>query len=163
MNCNRQATDVEADGNTEGRTDAEMDERPSKGRTVTPGPDEMDYSDELRRGGWFGIVDNSLIVVHDGDGVAVGIEDVAEVTAQDIDRFVGLLSLVLVGFGIWGTTKNPLAGIAFALAGAVSVYLTYRKRNRLTISVAGRPKPIRLYPANAGATYAAVTDAISED
>lgn len=158
MTLNRQRAEREPNMATGGETTDGASEDP----IPLPGLEEMEYSDDLRNGGWLGIDDDTLIVMDDGDGVAIGFDDVIEVTFQDIDRFVGVLSVVLVAFGIWGTTKNMLAGLAFALAGCVSLYLTYRKRNRLTVFVDGRPKPIQLYPANAEATYAAVTDGLSE-
>jgi transketolase C-terminal domain/subunit len=132
--------------------------------------DQFDYCDDLRQGGWLGIGndaggwigidDDTLVVVRDGDHFTVPFDEVTEVTARDIDRFIGILSLALVGFGIWATTENVLGGIAFAVTGGVSLYLTYRKRDRITITVAGRPKPIRVYPTNAGTTYGALTDAL---
>lgn len=140
-----------------------MDDRLAEDPTAPPTLDQLDYRDDLRRGGWLGIKDDTLIVVHDGDSVAVPLDDITEMTARDIDRFLGILSLALLGFGLWAPIESLLASTAFAIVGTVSLYLTYRKRDRITVSVAGRAKPIQLYPANASATYAAVTDALHED
>lgn len=129
---------------------------------VTP-PDRLEYHTDLRSGGWLGIDDDTLIITREStEPRTVPLDDVAEVTARDIDWFLVVMSLTLLGFGLWATSRNVVGGLLFAAAGLGSLLLTYRKRNRLTISVSGRPKPLRCYPVDSTATYAAIEDALHD-
>jgi hypothetical protein len=118
-------------------------------------PDErIEYRCDLRTGGWVGLTDDHLLVVDpDDDDVRVALDEVAQVTLQDFDWFVGVLSVALVGFGLFMTRQNALGGLAFAAFGAASLYWSYRKRQEVHVHVADRPKPITLYPAAADEFY----------
>ncbi|MFC6963285.1 hypothetical protein [Halocatena marina] len=130
---------------------------------VTTRRDQLEYHTDLRSGGWLGIDDDALVIVRESEEpLSVPLDDIAEVTAQDIDLFLVVMSVTLVGFGLWATSRNVVGGLVFATIGLGSLYLTYRKRNRLTISVAGRPKPLQYYPVDTESTYAAINDALHE-
>lgn len=75
----------------------------------------------------------------------VAFDHVAQVTVDDYDYFLVILSVVLVGFGVWFARQQPLA-LVFSLAGLVSGYLVYRRRNRVVIHIRNRPKPVVLHP-----------------
>lgn len=106
------------------------------------------YEGALRTGGSVTVTNDRLLVERpDEPSVAVSLSDVVEVTVQDVDWFLVVMSLGLVGFGLASLGRNAVAGVGFALAGAASTYLTYRKRGALRVSVAGRTKPLKLYPA----------------
>jgi hypothetical protein len=108
---------------------------------------ETQYEGALRTGGSVTVTSERLLVERpDEPSVAVSLSDVVEVTVQDVDWFLVVMSLGLVGFGAASLGRNAVAGAGFVLAGAVSTYLTYRKRNALRVSVAGRTKPLKLYP-----------------
>lgn len=110
-----------------------------------PDGERFEFTTDLRHGGWAGVTESSLVVETDAR-YRVDADDIQEVTFEDIDWFVGLLGLVVVGYGLYSTQFDVLFGLAFAVVGVVSLYLTYRKRNRVRIRVAGRPKPLTIYP-----------------
>jgi len=117
--------------------------------TASPVSDER-YAGSLRRGGSVVLGDDRLVVDR-GDGrVVVDLDDVVEVSLQDVDWFLAVMSAALVGFGLLSLCRSVPLGGAFAVAGAVSLALTYRKRNALRIQVAGRADPLRCYPEDPG-------------
>ena len=126
---------------------------------AVPDGEALRYVGDLRPGGRVGITDERLLVVRE-EVVSVEFSSVERVEMEDVDWFTGLLSLGLFGVGLYGLARNPLLGVAFAGAGAASVYWTYRTRGRLTVNVHSRPKPLELYPADGSGLYAAVGDAL---
>lgn len=131
--------------------------------TDTPDPDRLDFHETLRSGGWIGLGNDTLVVVRNRKKtVRIDLDNVAEVTAQDIDWFLAVLSVALVGVGLGATTRHALGGLAFAGIGVGSLYLTYRKRDRITVTVAGRSKPFRFYPVDAETTYAEMDNALHD-
>lgn len=114
-------------------------------QAAVPDGEALRYQAPLRAGGSVGFTDERLLV--EGDELtSVDLASVHSVEFEDFDWFVGVLSIGLVGFGLYSTTMNLLAGVAFALAGVGSLYLSYRKRGKATIKVRGRAKPLVLYP-----------------
>lgn len=113
----------------------------------------------LRTGGSVALTDDHLFVVTDaGTGAdadpqitRVALDDVAEVTVEDVDYFLAILSVLLAGYGLYSVPRNAALGLAFAAFGALSLYWTYRKRGKARIRVAGRPKPISVFPEDTGA------------
>ena len=108
------------------------------------------YAGTLRTGGSV-VLGADRLVVDRGDGpIVIDLDDVVEVSLQDIDWFLAVMSAALVGFGLLSLCRSVPLGGAFAVAGAVSLALTYRKRNALRIQVAGRADPLRCYPEDPG-------------
>ncbi|MFB6073006.1 MAG: hypothetical protein ABEJ88_08560 [Halobacterium sp.] len=111
----------------------------------------------LRRGGRLALGDDGIYLDRpDEETVRVDAEHVVEVQYENFDYFLGLLSLSLVAFGLYSTTKHVLGGLAFAAAGVGSFYLTYRKRGKLTFMVSGRAKPLVVHPEHPEAAYEAL-------
>ncbi|WP_336337230.1 hypothetical protein [Haloarcula brevis] len=105
------------------------------------------YAGSLRLGGRV-VLGADRLVVDRGDGpVVVELDDVVEVSLQDVDWFLAVMSAALVGFGLLSFGRSVLLGGAFAVAGVVSLALTYRKRDALRIQVRGRAAPLRCFPA----------------
>ncbi|WP_135854051.1 hypothetical protein [Halorussus salinus] len=110
----------------------------------------------LRTGGSVALSDDYLLVVTDADSddpdlTRVALDDVAEVTVEEFDTFLAVLSVLLVGYGLYSVRGSALLGLAFAAFGAVSLYWTYRKRGKVRIRVEGRAKPISVFPADTDA------------
>lgn len=101
----------------------------------------------LRFGGEIALVEDAILIDRDDEKVQVNYDNVTQVTVRDYDYFLGVLSVTLVGFGIWFARDNPLA-LLFSVAGVLSAYQVYRKRNEIVVHVKNRPKPIRLHPEN---------------
>lgn len=120
-----------------------------------PDGEQFDYRADLRHGGWAGVTSSSLVVSTDEE-YHIDAEAIEEVTVEDFDYFVGLLGVVLVGYGVYSLQANALFGLAFTGVGLGSLYLTYRKRDRVRIRVVGRPKPLTVYPTSTGAFTAAL-------
>ncbi|PSQ15328.1 hypothetical protein BRD00_14470 [Halobacteriales archaeon QS_8_69_26] len=96
----------------------------------------------VRTGGAVGLTDGRLLVVRDGRVETVPFENVDEVLVQSFDWFLGVMSVGLVGFGLYSTTMDPLLGLGFAVAGTVSFALTYRRRGRVRVEMHTKPKPL---------------------
>jgi len=111
-----------------------------------PAGEALRYHGALRHGGRVGLTDERLLVVRDGETTSVRHESVVEVTVDDFDWFVGLLSVAIVGFGILSLDRNVVLGLGFAVAGVVFLYRTYRRRGSVTVRVQNRPKPLEFHP-----------------
>ncbi|UPV76336.1 hypothetical protein M0R89_19430 (plasmid) [Halorussus limi] len=115
----------------------------------------------LRTGGSVVLSDDFLLVVTgegsgDPDLTRVALDDVAEVTVEEFDYFLAVLSVLLVGYGLYSVPRSAALGLAFAAFGAASLYWTYRKRGKARIKVEGRAKPISLFPADTDAFTSAL-------
>lgn len=120
------------------------------------------YAGTLRTGGTV-VLGADRLAVDRGDGpVVIDLDDVVEVSLQDIDWFLAVMSAALVGFGLLSLDQSALLGGAFAVAGAVSLALTYRKRYALRIRVAGRADPLRCFPADPQALLAELEQALDD-
>jgi len=125
----------------------------------------------LRTGGSVALSEDYLLVVTDADSgdpnlTRVALDDVAEVTVEEFDYFLAILSVLLVGYGLYSVLQGALLAVAFAGFGAVSLYWTYRKRGKARIKVEGRAKPISLFPADTDAfiqTLRPLLDVDSDD
>lgn len=98
-----------------------------------------------RFGGWVGLTDEALLLARDDECVRVALDDVAQVTVEEYDYFLAVLSAILVGFGLWYARQHPTA-LLFSLAGLASGYRVYRHRGEVTVHVRDRPRPIRFHP-----------------
>lgn len=112
---------------------------------TSPDDDRFEFTTDLRRGGWVGVTSSALVVATD-EQYRVAADDIEEVTFEDVDWFVAILGLVVVGYGLYSVQFDALFGLAFAVVGVVSLALTYRKRDRVRIRVVGRAKPLVVYP-----------------
>lgn len=113
-------------------------------QSILPEGEALRYTAELRDGGVVGFTDERLLVVDD-DPVSVEFEHVGGVSAMQIDWFVAVLSVALIGVAVPAGLENPLVGVGFATAGAVSLVLVYRKRGRVQVNVDGRSKPVEFH------------------
>lgn len=109
--------------------------------TVEAG-EALRYHAAIRRGGRVGLTDDRVIVVRAGGTTSVHLETIAEVTVQSFDWFLGLLSAVVVGFGLLSLDRSLLGGVAFLAFGLGSFYWTYRKRGQVQLHLHGRRKAV---------------------
>lgn len=108
----------------------------------------------LRRGDVIEVVEDALIIEGvEEETVRVELDEVVEVTRRRVDWFTGVLSVVLIGIGLLLTQDSVLGGLALAAAGAVSVYLTYRRRDEINLRIRGRTEPLQVYPRNGDRFY----------
>jgi hypothetical protein len=115
----------------------------------------------LRTGGSVAVTDDCLLVSADEELTRVELDEVAEITVQDFDWFLAILSGLLVGYGLYSVPQSAAIGFAFAGFGAASLYWTYRKRGKARIKVVGRSKPISVFPADTGAFTDAMEPALA--
>lgn len=114
-------------------------------QAAVPSGEALRYSDELRGSGAVGLTDERLLVVED-EVTSVELPSVDSVELQAFDWFLGFMSVLLVGLGLFLTRESVLGGLGLAAAGVASLYLTYRKRGEASVVVRGRAKPIKLHP-----------------
>lgn len=123
-----------------------------------PASDEppLEFRTQLRTGGWVGVAGDTVFVDDGGERVRIDTADVLEASYEDYDSFLAIVSLVLVGFGLWFVVESPLS-VLFSLAGVGSLYLVYRRRDRVELRVRGRAKPLTLYPEEAAELHTWIT------
>lgn len=101
----------------------------------------------LRGGGWIGYSEDAVFVVDGDRRLKIRNEDVEQVALHRLEFDVAVMSLLLVGVGVYvAWTRNPWVGAAFAAVGAFSLYRTYRQRYELVVRVADAPKPVTVHP-----------------
>ncbi|MFW6447927.1 MAG: hypothetical protein ACOC0X_00120 [Halobacteriota archaeon] len=103
------------------------------------------YEAPLRRGTTIGLTDDRLLLVDD-QRTSIPYENVKEVRLESFDWFLGIMSLALVAFGLASTLRRPIVGLGFAVVGVVSLWFTYRRRNRVILDLHTRARPVTLYP-----------------
>lgn len=128
-------------------------------QSAVPAGEALRYHADLRTDGAVGLTDDRLLVV-DGETISVELDAIEEVTVETLDWFLVVLSVLLVGFGVYSTRLHLLGGVAFALFGLASCYWTYRNRNEALVRVRGRATPIKLYPAEIESFQAALERAL---
>jgi len=129
-----------------------------------PDDHETAYEGALRRGGRITVTEERVLVDRpDDESVTVPVAGIVDVTLQDVDWFLVVMSLGLVGFGLASVGRNLPLAAGFVVAGLVSTALTYRKRGALRIGVAGETRPLRCFPADATACYDALESVLGED
>lgn len=128
---------------------------------------ETVYDGTLRTGGSLSVTTERVRIDRpDDESVVVSLSAIVDVTLQDIDWFLVVMSLGLVGFGLASVGRSPLLASGFVLAGVLSTALTYRKRGALRVSVSGETTPIRVFPDDPQACYdafAAVLDDVERE
>lgn len=117
----------------------------------------------LRRGGTVAVTDDEFVVAAGGDVTRVALDEITEVTVEEFDWFLGLLSAGLVAWGLYSTQRSVPLGLAFAAFGAVSLYWTYRKRGKARVKVVDRPKPLTMYPEDGESFLAAMEVALPDE
>lgn len=112
-----------------------------------------------------GLTDERLLLAPpaaDEAVVSVALTDVDEVTVQSFDWFLGLLSLGLVAFGLLSIPRNVWAAGLFAIAGVLSLVVTYRKRGRVRIRTPDRAKPLTVHLSDTDAFEEAFRTRVDE-
>ncbi|WP_262178306.1 hypothetical protein [Haloarcula laminariae] len=121
------------------------------------------YEGTLRRGGRITVTESRVLLDRpDDESVTVPLSGIVDVTLQDIDWFLVVMSVGLVGFGIASVGRSLPLAAGFAVAGLASTALTYRKRGALRISVAGETRPLRCFPTDSTACYDALESVLGE-
>lgn len=108
---------------------------------VEPG-EALRYHAAIRHGGRVGVTDDRVVVVRPDETTSVHLETIAEVTIQAFDWFMGILSTVLVGFGVLSFDRSVIGGILFVAFGLGSLYWSYRKRGQVQLHLHQRRKAI---------------------
>jgi hypothetical protein len=109
--------------------------------------------------GWVGFDDEALYLDRDDERTKLSFENISELSFRDTDYFIVVLSLVLVGFGLWFLSKSPLS-ILFTVVGLASLYRLYTHRNELIVRASGRAKPLTFHPEDPDAFYEALGEAM---
>lgn len=134
---------------------------------AVPEGEGLRFHQALRRGGRIvGLTDDRLLVLDDEGRTSVSHDNVVEVTVQDVDWFLVILSVALVGWGVLTLQRNVLVGVVGVGLGGASLYRTYGRRGKVTVRVTNRPKPLVVYPENPDAFREALRpmlDAPAED
>lgn len=128
-------------------------------QSAVPAGEALRYTVDLRTGGTAGLTDDRLLVLNE-ERVSAELDAIEEVTVQSLDWFLVVLSVLLVGFGLYSTRIHLLGGAAFALFGLASCYWTYRNRDEMLVRVHGRASPIKLYPTETEPFRAALERAL---
>jgi len=115
----------------------------------------------LRPGGWIGYSDDAVFIDRDDERVKIRNADISQIGLRVIEWDVAVMSLLLVGIGVYvGVTRNVFAGTAFGAIGVASVYYTYSQRYELVIQVKNRPKPVTLYPTHPKECHSTLVEAV---
>lgn len=122
--------------------------------------ERLHHRGALRHGGDVAVTEDRVLVRSAGELVSVPYENVSEVSHEQFDWFIGLVSAALVVFGVYGLTQNPLVGAFFVMAGLWSLQRSYRHRDLVRIHAHNQPKPVELYPEDVDELYAALEPAI---
>ncbi len=83
-----------------------------------------------------------MVLLRPSGTTSVHLETIDEVTIQSFDYFLGLLSAVLVGFGLLSIERNLLGAAFFVAFGLASLYWTYRKRGQVQLHLRERRKAV---------------------
>lgn len=122
--------------------------------------ERLHYRGDLRFGGEVAVTDGRLLVKRTDELVSVPYANVSEVATERIDWFLVLMSLALVGFGVYSLSDNAVVGAGAVAFGGWSVYRTYRHRDRVRVHTHSRPKPVELFPADVDALHGELEPAI---
>lgn len=113
---------------------------------AVPDGEALRYTATPRSRDDVGLTDDRLLLTDpDGSVTSVGYDAIEEVTAEDYDWFLAVLSVGLVGFGVLSVDRNVLFAVAFALAGLGSLALVYRNRGKVQVDVRDRAKPLTFH------------------
>ena len=96
----------------------------------------------IRHGGRVGVTDERVLVLEAAETTSVHLETIEEVTIQSFDYYVGLLSVVVVGFGLLSLERSVIGGALFVAFGLGSLYWSYRKRGQAQLHLRGRRKAV---------------------
>jgi hypothetical protein len=115
-------------------------------QAAVPDGEALRYTASSRGGGAVGLTDDRLLFF-DGDESVTSVEydTIDEVTAEELDWFLAVLSAGLAGFGLLSLGRSLPVGAGFTLAGLGSLYLVYRNRGEVNVSVHDRAKPLSFH------------------
>lgn len=108
---------------------------------VEPG-EALRYQASVRGGGRVGVTDARVLLARPERTTRVHLETINEVTIQSFDWFMGLLSAVLVGFGLLSLERSVPGGLLFVAFGLGSLYWSYRKRGQVQLHLHERRKAV---------------------
>lgn len=108
---------------------------------VEPG-EALRYQAPVRGGGRVGVTDERVLLVRPEQTTRVHLETINEVTIQAFDWFMGLLSAVVVGFGLLSFERSVVGGLLFVAFGLGSLYWSYRKRGQVQLHLHERRKAV---------------------
>lgn len=96
----------------------------------------------IRGGGRVGVTDERVLVARPDEITSVHLGTIREVTIQSFDWFMGILSVVLAGFGLLSFDRSVLGGLLFVAFGLGSLYWSYRKRGQVQLHLHERRKAV---------------------
>jgi len=119
---------------------------PNRSGLALESGERLRYRGDLRFGGEVAVTDDRLLVLRADERLSGAYERIDEVAHEGFDWFLGLLSVALVAFGLYGLTRNPALGAFFVLAGLWSVHRSYRRRDLVRVHVRDEAKPVTVHP-----------------
>lgn len=122
--------------------------------------ERLHYRGGLRSGDEIAVTDRRVLVHEDAETTSVPYANVSEISNESFDWFLTILSLALVGFGLYSITENVVVGIGSVLFGLWSVYRTYRHRDRVRIHTHSQAKPVEVFPEEVDQLYDELEPAI---
>lgn len=122
--------------------------------------ERLHYRGGLRSGDEIAVTDRRVLVRKDDETTSVPYTNVSEVSNESFDWFLAILSLALVGFGLYSISNNAFVGVGLALFGLWSVYRTYRHRDRVRIHTHSQAKPVEVFPEDVEQLYDELEPAI---
>ncbi|UHQ98452.1 hypothetical protein HYG81_22970 (plasmid) [Natrinema zhouii] len=122
--------------------------------------ERLHYRGGLRSGDEIAVTDRRVLVRGADETTSVPYTNVSEISNESFDWFLTILSLALVGFGLYSIGENAFIGIGMTLFGLWSVYRTYRHRDRVRIHTHSQAKPVEVFPEEVEALYDELEPAI---
>ena len=122
--------------------------------------ERLHYRGELRSGDEIAVTEQRVLVRSPDEITSVPYTNVSEVSHESFDWFLAIMSLALVGFGVYSIPANAFVGVGLAAVGLWSLYRTYRHRDRVRIHTHSQAKPVEVFPENVDALYAELEPAI---
>lgn len=122
--------------------------------------ERLHYRGGLRSGDEIAVTDRRVLVRKDDELTSVPYTNVSEVSNESFDWFLTILSLSVVGFGLYSIPDNAFVGVGLVLFGLWSVYRTYRHRDRVRIHTHSQAKPVEVFPEDTEQLYDELEPAI---
>jgi hypothetical protein len=122
--------------------------------------ERLHYRGNLRSGDEIAVTEQRVLVHGSDEITSVPYTNVSEVSHESFDWFLAIMSLALAGFGVYSIPANAFVGVGLAAVGLLSLYRTYRHRDRVRIHTHSQPKPVEVFPEDVDALYAELEPAI---
>lgn len=122
--------------------------------------ERLHYRGGLRSGDEIAVTDRRVLVRNDPETTSVPYTNVSEISNESFDWFLTILSLALVGFGLYSFSENAVVGAGIVLFALWSVHRTYRHRDRVRIHTHSQPKPVEVFPEDVDGLYDELEPAI---